>query len=135
MKAYIVLLLSCVVLAGAVSSCGFFSPEPPPSAKSVPLYPGAKAVKVDHPGGVTTLERASFRTSDSPADVLAYYRDLLESDSWEYEVDLSTSSKLYYAWGVQNNAMTNVYELTVSVEAVSAVQTNVEVRVATYLPK
>ncbi len=72
----------------------------PDSTRTPPIYPSATQVVVTtYPGGFTENVQLSFVTSDKTDDILAYYKDVLTSENWEFDGLVSTPSNYYsFTW-------------------------------------
>jgi hypothetical protein len=82
-------VISCALLSLALVACqegDCSSDDSPPSTKNAPLPPRAEDVTVIRSIGIlgrNGTRTRSFETRDSPAEVLAFYKDALVKDGWE----------------------------------------------------
>jgi hypothetical protein len=118
-------LLSLALVACQEGDCP--SDDSPPSAKNAPLPPGAEQVAVIRSIGIigrNGTRTRSFETRDSPAEVLAFYKEVLVKDGWE-QVAPPTGFDGAFAWkdGCRNHP---AYDLLVN--AKSGARTRVELR-------
>ena len=74
--------MAFMLLSGA--SC-YPSGTPPPSTKSIPVYPGANTVISDTTeiGQSQPAKTINFQTRDKREAVIRYYKDVLLKDGWK----------------------------------------------------
>lgn len=118
-------LLSLALVACQEGDCA--SDDSPPSTKNAPLPPSAEDVTVIRNIGIigrNGTRTRSFETRDSPAQVLAFYKDVLVKDGWE-QVPPPTGFDGAFTW-MDHCRNHPAYDLLVS--AKSGARTQVELR-------
>jgi len=135
--AFMTLLLSFMLIMIAGCDVRYESPPKPgppstwpPSAKNLPVYPGAQNLKDALEGFEETasLRTITFETIDEPGNVLDYYKSLLETAGWEpWDVDDKDPDTLYYAW-----RKGRIHEFKVTAKKTSTSGTSVEITLRSY---
>jgi hypothetical protein len=122
--------LVAMLLVVACTSTGTPPKPVPPTALEPPVYPNAinvQAREVDS-GEAVPAQDITFETSDSPQQVMSFYKDILGRDGWEFNSELSTSDFLYFRW-VDYSA----YSLVVTIKPGEAGALRVELYLLTIL--
>jgi hypothetical protein len=123
-------VISCALLSLALVACqegDCSSDDSPPSTKNAPLPPRAEDVTVIRSIGIlgrNGTRTRSFETRDSPAEVLAFYKDVLVKDGWEQTTPPSGYDQAFiWADGCRNHP---AYDLLL--KANSGARTRVELQ-------
>lgn len=69
---------------------GWFIPEPPP-------YPAMRDLRVDIDSS-QSIRTTVFTTTDTPQQVISFYRDVLSSQAWQIDQSLNTGADLTMYW-------------------------------------
>lgn len=135
-KGHYLCVYSLLILVLLVSvACMPSTPSAPPSStQQPPSYPGAKQVKTWKTDGMRgPVQHATFTTGDPSETILAFYKNTLLKDGWEFNQDLSTSNKFSFVWLDQgSNGAT--YNMTITTIGTSMNQIGVEIVISTTLP-
>src|SRR5258708_5612591 len=101
------------MLALLTACTSLVAQQPPPSTVNPPSYPSAQALDIKKSNGPRgPVQVMTFQTTDSPQQVLTYYKDLLQKDGWHLHPDLQEPGKLYLDW-VSGDSGSGAYELTI----------------------
>lgn len=127
---WLALCLLTLLALPTLASCSESGPyaPPPASVKKLPTYPGAQQPQVtptvlypDIPS-----ETITFRTSDTPDTVLAFYRDTLVTEGWELSNYHPLDAFIRFVW----DRGCPLYYVDVLTKAEKGARTEVKVKTA-----
>jgi len=108
-------ILVCLLVACSASDLTIPS-RLPDSTRTPPVYPSATQVVVTPYSDVLTDNmQLSFVTSDKTSDILAYYKDVLTRENWEFDGHVPAPHN-YYSFSWKGNVKDPVFGMQLVID-------------------